>query len=347
MKSLFSFLAAALLAATAWGQAAVPPPQDPQVQVYEVLRRGDLVTVMGEGPRSAADDAFAAAVAPPADDSALWSVTVWTTPGCPACEKLKSDFRKAPELLAFVAAPAPALPWAHYVEYSGADETQKDRRDKYRVTRYPTIVVQPPRNKMWGEPGLVVFYDNAGYTEPKGLAAQITKAVRKFAEVQAKKGYPKLAFHPANQSGPAQLLEPVWDLRTTSAFPSGGIEGAGQVAGVNPPFQTPAKPDPFNPNAVPSQSAPTQWPPTDQTAGPNLLQLVTLIFQLFGIVLPSGSTLTAILMLVLVGLKVWEVRAKQTPSTWDDKAIAVVRSLIDRTKNQDPPAPGPTPSATP
>ena len=342
MKSLILFLAAALLAATAWGQAAVPPPQDPQVQVYEVLRRGDLVTNMGEGPRAADVDAYAAAMAPPADDSHLWTVTVWTTPNCAACEKLKADFRKAPELLAFVAAPAPALPWAHYVEYSGADETQKDRREKYRISRYPTVVVQPPRNAMWGEPGLVVFYDNAGYADPKSLATKIQKAVRRFAEVQAKKGYPKFTLAPPRESSPASLLEPAWDLRTTSASPS-AVDGAGQI-GVNPPFPTPATPDPFNPNTVPSQP-PSQWPPPDQQAGPSLWHLVTLIFQLFGIVLPSGGTLTAVLMLVLVGLKVWEVRAKQTPSTWDDRAIAFVRSLIDQSKN--PPPPGPTPSANP
>lgn len=338
MKTLYAILAAALLAATAVGQA-VPAPQSPEVQVAEVLRRGDMVTDMGEGPRSAADEAYCAAMAPPADDSHLWSVTVWTTPNCAACEKLKADFRKAPELLAFVAVPAPALPWAHYVEYSGADETQKDRREKYKITRYPTVIVQPPRNGMWGEPGLVVFYDNGGYAEPKTLATSIQKAVRKFAEVQGRKGFPKITgILPA--SSQVRLIDPNWQSLSSS--------GAGQVAGVNPPFPTPPKIDPFNPNAVPAP-APAQIPPNDTTANPSgdLTTVLSLIFRLFGLVLPSGTTMTAILMLALVGLKIWEVRAKQTPSKWDDNAIAFVRSLIDQAQN--PPTPPNTngPSATP
>lgn len=344
MKSLLSFFALALLASSAWGQAVAPP----QVQVSEVLRRGDLVTVMGDGPRAAADDAFAAAMAPPADDSHLWTVSVWTTPACAACDRLKADFRKAPELLAFVAAPAPALPWAHYLEFSGADETQKDRREKYKITRYPTIVVQPPRNKMWGDPGLVVFYDNSGYAEPKALATKIQKAVRRFADVQAKKGFPKLAFSQTVESDQTPL-EPVWNVSTTSAFQLAGVEGAGQGIGVNPPFPTPARPDPFNPNSVPSPPAPpTQWPPSDQTEGATLMQVLSLIGQLFGMAIPSGGTMTMILMAVLVGLKFWEVRAKQTATKLDDNAIAFVRSLLGRVQRPtDPPSPGPTPSAMP
>lgn len=330
MKSICTLFALAVLASTAWGQAAAPP----QVQVSEVLRRGDLVTVMGEGPRANADDAFAAAMAPPADDSHLWTVTVWTTPNCAACEKLKADFRKAPELLAFVAAPAPALPWAHYVEYSGADETQKDRRDKYKVSRYPTIVVQPPRNKMWGDPGLVVFYDNSGYADPKTLATKMQKAVRKFADVQGRKGYPKLTLATPVEPSPQAMLEPVWNLSTLSAFPAAGVEGAGQAIGVNPPFLTPAKPDPFNPNSVPSpNSQPTQFPPqADPAQAPSVMQLLSLIGSLFGFVLPSSATMAALLLAVQTGLWIWEIRAKKTPAKWDDDAIAFVHSLIDKTQ---------------
>lgn len=337
MKTV-SLLLAAFCAATALAQS------EPQVHVAEVLRRGDLVTVMGEGPRSAPDQAFTSAMAPPADDSHCWYVTVWTTPGCAACEKLKADFRKSPELLAFVAAPAPSLPWAHYVEYSGADETQKDRRDKYKITRYPTIVVQPPRNKMWGDPGIVVFYDNSGYDSPKHLATKIQKAVRKFAEVQGKKGFPKTLVT-VKEVKPDLRAEPVplWQFTAADAG------GAGQAIGVNPPFSTPAKPDPFNPNAVPApNSAPVQFPPPDQSpTSPGLLQILSLVGTLFGWVMPSSSTLIVVILIAQFVLKLWDVRAKQTPAKWDDNAIAFVRSLIAQAQNPTQPASPPSgPSVT-
>ena len=81
----------------------------PEVQVAEVLRRGDLVTIAGEGPRGGVEEALRAVTAPPADDSGMWHITVFSGGAqCPSCVKLLRDFETAPELTCFVAAAEPA-----------------------------------------------------------------------------------------------------------------------------------------------------------------------------------------------------------------------------------------------
>src|SRR5690349_1108293 len=86
--------------------SAVPP----QVDTAEVLRRGDMVIIAGEGPRGADEDAMRMATAPPPDESSMWFVTVIKTNNCQYCTRLHSDFQSAPELLAFVAATPPYKP---------------------------------------------------------------------------------------------------------------------------------------------------------------------------------------------------------------------------------------------
>lgn len=328
-------LSSVCLIGGAGGAQEIPPAQDVQVQVAEVLRRGDTVTECGEGPRAAEAVAYAAAMAPPADDSHLWNVTLWTIPNCQACEHLKSDFRKAPELLAFVAPPsANALPWAHYTEYSGADATQADRRAKYKITRYPTLVVQPPRNGMWGDPGLIVLYDNGGYSDAKALAGKLQKAVRYFAEVQGRKGFPKVPE-------PIKALE---DLKPMDSVPMdpppaapapvkvpAAVPGAGQV-GINPPFPSPPSPDPFNPQPTgPSQQpAPTQWPPAPAPApegGEGLLTILTLLAPLLGKLIPGSGTITALSVLILTGLKIYEIQTGHKIPAWLQAILGAGQAL--------------------
>lgn len=319
----------------------IPPPDSPQVQVAEVLRRGDTVTSCGEGPRSGAEVAFAAAMAPPQKDCHLWDVTLWTAPGCQACEHLKSDFRKAPELLAFVAPPSPnALPWAKYREYSSADATQTDRRLKYLVTKYPTLIIQPPRNGMWGDPGLIVAYE-VGYSgDSKKLAATIQAKVRFFAEVQSKKGFPVEPKPLPQALPPPDVVEPMGGNQGAGAWqtftPPDGFQlvrmPLAQVAATPSPFPAPPAVDPFNPQPPSVTTTPVQWPPAPAPAptppAANGLDALKLLLPLIGMVLPSGQTLTWVSVLILVGLKVWEVRAKKTVTQLDDQAIAFIRSVL-------------------
>ena len=192
---MYRLLLITLLTLCSTGQVQSLPPEKPpipQVDVAEVLRRGDMVVVAGEGPRGASEDAMRMATAPPPDESHMWFVTVIKTNNCPYCTKLHSDFQSAPELLAFVAATAPYKPWGHYNEYNVTDETQKWRLKAYRITGYPTIVIQPPRNGMWGNPRTVVFQTTGYDGNPKKLAQAITNGVRAYAAKMGEQGYPKI-----------------------------------------------------------------------------------------------------------------------------------------------------------
>lgn len=193
MLRVLSIAAVLILSTLGQGQTLPPEkPKIPQVDVAEVLRRGDLVVVAGEGPRGAVDDAMRMATAPPPDESHMWFVTVIKTKNCQYCTKLHSDFQSAPELLAFVAATPPYKPWGHYNEYDASDETQKWRLKAYRITGYPTLVIQPPRNGMWGNPRTVVMQLTGYDGNPKKLAQQITNGVRAYAAKMGEQGYPKI-----------------------------------------------------------------------------------------------------------------------------------------------------------
>ena len=78
-----------------WAQEAVP-----EVDQAEVLRRGDLVQVVGDGVRSHDHDVFATAMGPPASDADKWFISVVSMQGCAGCEKLKKDWTTSPWLLA-------------------------------------------------------------------------------------------------------------------------------------------------------------------------------------------------------------------------------------------------------
>lgn len=165
--------------------------EEPQVDVAEVMRRGDMVVVAGEGPRSAETDAFLLAMAPPPDDSHKWFVTVFTQARCAPCEALKRDFRTHPELAAFVHAQEEARAWAHYNVYAREDGSQKKRIEQYRIAGYPTIVIQPPRNGMWGDPSVVVFQKTGYDGDPAALAKEIRDTVQRFTAAMSKRGYPR------------------------------------------------------------------------------------------------------------------------------------------------------------
>jgi hypothetical protein len=336
-------------------------PKIPQVDTAEVLRRGDMVVIAGEGPRGIAEDSIRAATAPPPDESHMWFVTVIKTNNCSYCTKLHSDFQQAPELLAYVAAVAPYKPWGHYNEYNVSDETQKWRIQHYRITGYPTIVIQPPRNGMWGSPRTVVFQTTGYDGNPKKLAAAITAGVRKYAVTMSKQGYPKI------QDTVTSTTTPLWGKNTqllsegpVNSFPvfQGGsqqftpeptsFQKVTQIE-TNPPFVTPPRIDPFNPQPTPNQPIVTpQWPPTDQPQPqlPGLGTVLSLIFQLIGGML-SGSTITNLLLVLLLGIKFLEVLAPQTKTKVDDQVLVIVKQLETVLKTtltpRNPDAPNTTP----
>jgi hypothetical protein len=246
MRWIWTALVALALASAAHAQGVEPTPE---VDTSEVLRRGDDVAIVGEGPRNQETEALRLALAPPADDNHKWSLTLVSLKGCVPCERLKADFRKAPELLAFIAAPEESKAWAHWNEYLADDTLQQKLRLKaYKFAGYPTLILQPPRNGMWGDPATVVF-QHAGYAgDPKLLADKLRKALQAYVAVMESRGYPKRASDKqAQQASPSDA--------PTSSFTSYGE--VGQVgAGVDPPFPPCSPPAPMRPSMASRTGAP-------------------------------------------------------------------------------------------
>lgn len=313
MKRIGMGLLLALVCSVSFAQGVIP-----EVDTAEVLRRGDLVVVAGEGPRGGDEEAFLSAMSPPADDSQKWFITVLTTKDCAFCDKLKSDFRKAQELLAFVAAPDETKAWAHYNEYSAQDATQAWRVKEFKVASFPTVVIQPPRNGMWGDPKVVVFQQSGYDGNAKKLADSIRSTVKAFSVKMHDKGYPRLAIK-------SQSL----------------VEGGSRQVAVDPPFVQPPQVDPFNPQYQPvtpvTPSVPSQWPPPATPVTPTTPTTPSL---------PSGIfNLTNLLLAVLVGLRVYErFIAPMTPTKADDLIVPIVLGFLERlTNNPTPNPPNPTP----
>jgi thioredoxin-related protein len=313
------FIAVCMCSCAAHAQN-VPPPSAQEVDSAEVYRRGDTAVIVGEGPRSAESEAFSAAMAPPEDDSHKWFVTVWSTDNCSYCERLKTDFQQAPALLAFVSAPEQSKAWAHYNVYHGKDQTQEWRRKAYKITNYPTIVIQPPRDWSWGSPRTVVFYQVGYDGNPARLANAITATVRKYAEVKAREGYPKpprsiesmeqewleeLKDMPGDGDGKEEEASTIKkDKQASQAIHVNQAQLVTPLLGQVAPFQTPPPVDPFNPNPslTPNpNNVPYQWPlgPNQQNPyqpGPSPFNLN------FGLTDLTGSqTLTNLILAFILG----------------------------------------------
>ncbi len=168
------------------GRPAVPSgfgaqgddPQ-PEVDEAEVLRMGDVVQHIDGLKRAGPADDFVEVMGPPEDDSDKWFISVITTKGCAACERLKRDWAQSPWLLALAVPDDPTESWAHFNVYLREDASQAWRFENIRVTEFPTIVVQPPRNGRYGDPSTVVFQGTYS-GDPRQLAQDISRAIRLY-----------------------------------------------------------------------------------------------------------------------------------------------------------------------
>lgn len=299
-------------------------PSKPEVDSAEVHRRGDYVTVVGEGSRGAADEAYTRAMAPPLDDSDKWFVSVFYDES-DTSKKLLKDFDNDASLLAFVYAQEPYKPWAHYNVYNVKDATQKWRVDGFKVTTVPTIVVQPPRNGIWGSPRTVVFHSgNYLYQDPQALGTMMSSAVQQYVMKMSAQGYPRqpVSFSdeelnqlgtevqpflaPTNPQLNPQLLNPQSGSRQTIA----------QI-----PFQTPQVP--YNPNpSVPSQVPQTTYPP-QVVVQPNPPAQTGVLAYLMSFLAGAGG-----IALLKMLIDLWRPVAALTPSKLDDLAVTVADRLV-------------------
>lgn len=331
-----------------YAQAPKPKPKvaPPEVDVAEVVRRGAMVTQSGVGIRAGDAAAVISATAPPVDDANRWFVTVWTSANCAPCEKLKADFASSPDLLAFVDAPEHTTPWAHFNVYREDDATQAWRKARYRLDGYPTIVVQPPLDQSWGDPGTVIVSVKGYQGDPKKLAKQISDAVKTYAKVMGAKGYPKPPkvaeeakrgagviggnFFKPGQSGVSA---------DTKVEQRGARQAGQQVAGDSrvAPFSVPQPVPQFQPQTYPQQPQP------GSNFGPEPSQQV-----------PTSSWPTSLLggpqttNLLLLALTVWsvyrEVRLRQGKTLiFNDAAAAGLTALLTTLFGGPRPSPAPTP----
>jgi len=213
------------LAPVVWAQEVAP-----EVDQAEVLRRGNLVQVVGDGTRSFETDDFAAAMGPPASDADKWFISVVSMKQCAGCEKLKKEWSTNPWLLALANPSDTKQSWAHFGIYDKDDRSQAFRFESLKITTFPTILVQPPRSKRYGDPSIVVF-QGVYKGDPDKLAREITQAIRQYIQ---------------------KLQTPVGPVRAYEQ----------QRIGADPPWQPVPKVDPWQPTPGP------QFPTVDPTIPP-------------------------------------------------------------------------------
>jgi len=144
----------------------------------EVLRLGDMVQhVDGRCYGQTSEDVAIEALKPPADDTHKWFISVITTPRCAGCLELKKAWATDPWLLALADPEDSKASWAHFGIYDHTDKTQTERWKNLKITGYPTIVVQPPKNGDYGPPADVV-YQSVYCGDPQRQAAEIGEAIK-------------------------------------------------------------------------------------------------------------------------------------------------------------------------
>lgn len=211
---------------------ATPNDDVPEIAVWEAERRGNMVQEIGT-TRADAIDLIGAALAPPADDSGKWYLTVVTMRDCPACEKLKHDFLHNKHLQAWVNVEDPSRSTMHYQVRRLEDPTQKDWlhaiEPQLRKGGFPALVIQPPRSGEYGKSATTVAILHGYNGDAEALTDRMRRAIVTY-------------------------------VREYSAqHPEGGIRGE-QVIGQSdaaaaPPFLIPSTPlDPTQPNG------PVDWP---------------------------------------------------------------------------------------
>lgn len=221
-------LAAIIAAVTCITCEAQSTPADvPEIAQQEIARRGSHVEMTG----TIRSGLMAAALAPPADDSAKWFLTLIVKPGDVSSEKMKLIIATDPAVRPWVDVREPMKSAMHYQVRSTGDATQADwlaglqpalnRSGLTLADMCPLVVVQPPKNGQFGKSSVVVKMVS-GVVTGEQLATRLRDGI--------------IAYVRALESPP-------------------GISQS--VIGAPPPFNVPP---PVAPVAPPQ--GPVDWPPT-------------------------------------------------------------------------------------
>lgn len=307
--------------------AAAEPLKDPHLNVplaaeREIARLGDGVQEIGIGHQGAASLWMAAIAAPPPDDSHKWYITVITKRNCVYCQRLLEDFARDPNLRAFADPREYEQSWAHFNVFSADDATQTWRWAKIRVEAYPTLILQPPLNRKFGDSKTVVLQKTGYDGDPTKLAEEIRQAIKYYVARLNDGGHQQGGFEQAIVE--EQPIEQANPKIPPAPEPAAAI-------GIDPPFPVPVlplvpgpdtaplRPDrpfgpPVIPRIVPDSVRPKIVPEMDL---PGLATIVSVLIairwacNLLIALLTSGGITNFFLLLILLVLLIRLVRARR------------------------------------
>lgn len=271
---VFLMMMVALTPSVLWAQSTVT-----EVDQAEVLRRGNLVEKVGDESRASQTESFAEAMAPPAGDGDKWFISVISMRSCAGCEKLKRDWANSPWLLALAQPTDTKQSWAHFGVYDKDDRSQAFRFERLRITTFPTILVQPPRSKRYGDPSSVV-YQGVYKGDPEQLAREITQAIARYVRKVPTTASPRVAF-------------------------------GQREATADAPWQPVPKADPWQPAPSPGPQVPT----LDPTIPPQPAQVPTFSWSSLATFLLAGFSLPAIATLIVWAIHVIRARRRTAGKT--------------------------------
>jgi hypothetical protein len=156
--------------------------------------------------------AQSSAVDLPPNDTGKFFVTIYSQPGCVACDKLVQDWKNSPSLKAFAVPDHPSQSWAHFTIIKPDSALAANFKNANPpINQVPTIVVQPPKNGDYG-PETTTIFRKTGYEGKPGdtdrLAGDIAKALKKFVGI-VKPTVPDQQVTPFNPLAPTPAVNPV------------------------------------------------------------------------------------------------------------------------------------------
>lgn len=243
----------------------VPEPL-PDIVRDEIIRRGDVVEELGQVRTDSPQAYVFAALAPPPDDSHKWYISLITKENCPWCELLKKHFAETEELRAWVNVENQAESWAHYNVYRQEDRTQDWRWKNLHIRGYPTLIVQPPRNREWGDPAAVVMQKTGYDGNARALSTAMRKAIETYVRALQTRGQ-------LDPSAITDIYEAPYDRYKRQAHQQAPRDDADppiERGARQPPFPVPSVPtDPRLPNpSVPLPNIPGPLDPDRRPLGP-------------------------------------------------------------------------------
>lgn len=142
------------------------------VDLLDVQNYGNRVEMLGIPGIEDYPDVQAILATVPQDDSSKWHLILFVQAGCASCERLKQDLKQNPSLKIIA-------DWCHFNVYSLESKSQQFRFSRFKVTRYPLLVLYPPKRS----PNYPFVYVDrmSGYNgDANGLAKRLIEKIKAF-----------------------------------------------------------------------------------------------------------------------------------------------------------------------